>query len=189
MPAKRYSNLIGFDDAPFPRGYSGPVKLVGAVFAGTRFDGVVVGQIEKDGADSTDEIVRLVGGTRFAEHVQLVVLQGIAVGGFNVVDALALQQRLGLPVLVVARKQPDMASIRRALLSRVPGGLRKWELVEKLGPMESQGDVWIQRVGITPAQAASVIERFAIHSRIPEPLRVAHLIAGALAVGQSHGRP
>jgi uncharacterized protein len=189
MPAKRYSNLIGFDDAPFPRGHRGAVKLVGAVFAGPRFDGVVVGKIEKDGSDSTDEIARLVGSTRFAEHVQLVVLQGIAFGGFNVVDAMALHERLRLPVLVVARKRPDMAAIRRALLSRVPGGLRKWDLVEKLGPMEAQGDVWVQRVGITPAQSASVIERFAIHSRIPEPLRVAHLIAGALAVGQSRGRP
>ena len=104
-------------------------------------------------------------------------------------DAVALHERLGLPVMVVARKRPDMASIHRALLSRLPGGDRKWELIERLGPMEAQGGVWVQRVGITALQSASVIERFAMHSRIPEPLRVAHLIAGALASGQSRGRP
>jgi len=188
MPLKRHSNLIGFDDAPFPRGYQGKVTLVGAVFAGPRFDGVVIGKVDKDGCDSTDEIVRLVDGTRFAEHVQLILLQGIAFGGFNVVDAVMLRERLDRPVMVVARKRPDMAGIRRALLSRVPGGSRKWELIERVGPMVPECGVWVQRIGITAAQSRSVIERFAIHSRIPEPLRVAHLIAGALVAGQSRGR-
>jgi endonuclease V-like protein UPF0215 family len=55
--------------------------------------------------------------------------------------------------------------------------------------MEPCGGVFVQRVGLTVAQAAAVVERLAIHGRIPEPLRVAHLIAGALARGASRGRP
>jgi endonuclease V-like protein UPF0215 family len=34
----------------------------------------------------------------------------------------------------------------------------------------------------------AVVERFALHSHIPEPLRTAHLIAGAIAEGQSRGK-
>jgi len=126
--------------------------------------------------------------SRFAEHVQLVLLQGVALGGFNVVDAFKVNETLGLPVMIVARKRPDMAAVRRALLSKVPGGRLKWALIERLGAMEPTDGVCIQRVGITPGQASSVIERFALHGRIPEPLRVAHLIAGALAKGESRGR-
>jgi hypothetical protein len=37
-------------------------------------------------------------------------------------------------------------------------------------------------------QAAAVIEELAVHGNIPEPLRTAHLIAGAMATGQSRGR-
>jgi endonuclease V-like protein UPF0215 family len=38
-------------------------------------------------------------------------------------------------------------------------------------------------------QTAAVIKRFAVHSHIPEPIRTAHLIAGALVEGQSRGHP
>jgi len=183
------SNAVGFDDAPFPRTHRGSVRIVGAVFADLRFDGVLIGEVEKDGSDATDELVRLVHGSRFAEHVRLVLLQGIAFAGFNVVDVHGLHRRLGRPVLVVARRRPDVEAIRAALHSRVPGGSEKWALIERAGPMEPVGGVFVQRAGLSLEQAESVVNRLAVHGRIPEPLRVAHLIAGALARGQSHGRP
>lgn len=189
MSAKRLSNVIGIDDAPFPRGHVGMVKIVGAVFAGERFDGVLLGEIEVDGSDAAEALIELIRGSKFAEHVQLVMLQGIALGGFNVVDVFALHERLDLPVLVVSRHEPDLKAIRRALLTRVPDGARKWAIIERLGRMEPVGKVYVQRVGLSPAQARSLIERFAIHSHIPEPLRVAHLIAGAVAEGESRGKP
>ena len=189
MSTKRLSNVIGIDDAPFPRGHRGKVKIVGAVFAGERFDGVLLGEIEKDGLDAAEVLIEMIRGSKFAEHVQLVMLQGIALGGFNVVDVFALHERLHLPVLVVSRHEPDLEAIRRALLTHVPDGARKWAIIERLGPMEPVGKIYVQRVGLSPAQARSGIERFAIHSHIPEPLRVAHLIAGAVAEGESRGKP
>lgn len=186
---RNLSNIIGFDDAPFPRDHCGPVKVVGAVFARLRFDGVLIGEVEKDGCDAGAAIANLVGRSKFAEHAQLILLQGISLAGFNVVDVFKLNRSLDLPILVVARKAPDMGAVRRALISHIPRGRDKWAIIEKLGPMEPIGGVHVQRVGISKEQAASVIGRFAIHSRIPEPIRVAHLIAGALSAGQSRGNP
>lgn len=188
MAERRFSNLVGFDDAPFARGHHGPVKVVGAVFAHLRFDGVLVGSIEKDGADSASRLAELVVRSRFHEHIQLVLLQGVAFGGFNVVDVFQLHRDLDRPVMVVARKAPDMVAIREALVSRIPEGETKWSILERLGPMEPVHGVFVQRVGLSMTEAASVIERFAVHGRIPEPLRVAHLIAGAIAEGHSRGR-
>lgn len=186
---RNFSNVVGFDDAPFDRDYRGGVSVVGAVFAGPRFDGVLVGEVEKDGTDAAARLADLIAGSRFREHIRLVLLQGVTLAGFNVVDVFALHDRLGIPVLVVARKRPDMAAVREALVSHIPGGAEKWAILERLGEMEPAGHVHVQRVGLTPGQASSVVRRFAIHSRIPEPLRAAHMIATAIAEGQSRGQP
>lgn len=189
MPSRRFSNVIGFDDAPFPRDYQGNVKVVGAVFANLRFDGVIIGEIEKDGSDAAEKLTKLVAESKFAEHTQLIMLQGVTFAGFNVVDIFYVNKRLGLPVMIVSRNLPNMVSIRKALYTQILGGKKKWALIEKLGPMEPVGKIYIQQVGLTAKQATSVVEHFAIHSHIPEPLRTAHLIAGAIADGQSRGSP
>ncbi len=182
------SNLIGIDDAPFSRAHRGDVPVVGVVFASARLDGVLTSRIRRDGVNATDRLVRMIVGSRFAPGLHAILLQGIALGGFNVVDIHALYELTGLPVLVVARYEPDLERIRRALLTRIPGGARKWRLIERAGPMEPQAGVWVQRAGVTMAQAEALLRRSALHGHLPEPIRVAHLIAGGLTLGASHGR-
>ncbi|HKJ77158.1 MAG TPA: DUF99 family protein [Gammaproteobacteria bacterium] len=186
---KTLSHLIGFDDAPFRRSHRGDVLLVGAVFAGPRLDGVVSGRVRRDGVNATRTVARLVGQSRFAPQAQAVLLQGLAFAGFNVVDLHGLHAALGLPVLAVARRAPDLAAIRRALLGHVPGGARKWRLIERAGPMEPMAGVYVQRAGIDPTAAERLLRASAVHGRLPEPLRVAHLIAGGVGAGESRHRP
>lgn len=241
-------NVIGFDDGPFPREHRGDVLLVGTVCSGTRLDGVVSGKIRRDGVDSTREMVRLVRESQFGQHLQVVLLQGIAVGGFNVVDIHGLSAALKLPVLVVVRRLPDLASVERALFAsvpherpRVPGATKKWALIEKAGALELLGPsrrseraalgppnkgppskgppsrgpvskgppstrttarassgptglrggvpkVWIQRAGLSLPEARDVVLATTLHGNIPEPLRLAHLIAGGIVDGASRGR-
>lgn len=188
MPHKPISHVVAFDDAPFPRDHRGDVAIVGVVFAGERLDGVLKGNVRRDGANSAREIIRLVSGSRFAPQIQLVMLQGVAMAGFNVVDAFAIHRELGVPVLVVSRHEPDRVAVRDALLSHVRGGARKWRIVERLGDMEPVRGVWVQRVGIDASAADQVVNRFSSHSTLPEPLRVAHIVAGGLGRGESRGR-
>jgi hypothetical protein len=185
------SHVIGFDDFPFrpddrPRG---DVSVVGTVYAGLRLEGVLRGSVRRDGANATRNLARLIQESKFSTRVQVVLLQGIALGGFNVVDIHGLHAALGVPVLVVARREPNLRSIQDALLTRVPGGARKWALIQEAGPMEPVAGVWVQRAGgLTLDEAGALIERLAVNGTVPEPLRVAHLIAGAMATGQSRGR-
>jgi uncharacterized protein len=180
--------VIGFDDAPFERGARGRVLVVGTAWSGARLEGVLSTRVSRDGADATRRVAASVAGSQFAAHTRLVMFQGIALAGFNVIDIHGLREALGIAVLVVARRPPSMPSIRAALLGHVRGGARKWALIEKAGPMEPCAGILVQRAGISLEQAAEVIERLAIHGRIPEPLRVAHLIAGGVTRGQSRGR-
>jgi len=182
------SHVIGFDDAPFPPHHRGDVLLVGAVYSGRRLEGVVSGKVRRDGINATRTIVRLVAGSHYREHLQAVLLQGITFAGFNVVDLAALHESLQLPVITVSRRQPDMAAIHTALLQHVPGGQRKWRLIEKAGPIEAAAGVYVQRAGISLGDAEALIQRFAFNSNLPEPLRSAHLIAGGIAQGESRHR-
>ncbi len=184
-----YSHVVGFDDAPFPPDHRGDVSVVGAVFAGLRLEGILCGRVRRDGSDGVERLARLVARSKFARQLQLVLLQGIALAGFNVIDLAALHRALDVPVLVVVRRRPRLERVRRALLERVTGGARKWATIERLGPVEPAAGVFVQRMGLTLEEAAAVIRRLAVHSRIPEPLRTAHLIAGGIGVGQSRGRP
>ncbi len=175
------SHVIGFDDGPFLPAHRGDVDLIGAVFTDLRLDGVLRGRVRRDGANAARAIAGLIEGSRFRDHLQAVLLQGIALAGFNVVDIHALHRRLGLPVLVVSRHRPDRDAVRQALLGSVPGGARKWRLVERAGTPEAVAGVYVQRAGIDLSGAEVLVRRLAVHGRIPEPLRTAHLIAGGLS--------
>ncbi|WP_437941206.1 DUF99 family protein [Sorangium sp. So ce341] len=190
MPPRvaRLSHVIGVDDAPFARDHRGDVPVVGAVFAGLRLEGVLSTRARRDGRNATPAIAAMVRGSRFYAQAQVVLLQGIAVAGFNVVDIAALRDALALPVVVVARRLPNLDAIRDALLSRVRGGRRKWALIERAGPMEPVGGVYVQRAGISLEDTTALLARLSVHGNLPEPLRAAHLIAGGLTTGESRGR-
>jgi endonuclease V-like protein UPF0215 family len=187
--ARSFSNVVGFDDSPFPLEHRGDVRVVGAVCARTRLDGVLATTVRRDGNNATDRLVEIVQSSRFSDHIRAVLLQGIALAGFNVVDLDRLSAELEVPVLVVVRKQPRLQMVKDALLERTHNGAEKWELIEKHGPCEKLGALWVQRVGLTSVEAAELLAATTSHGNIPEPLRLAHIIAGGVERGASRGRP
>jgi len=115
---RRLTNVVGFDDGPFDRNPPGArgrpgarVLLVGAVCARTRLDGVISGKVGKDGTDATARVAALVRGSQFDGHVRAVLLNGIAFGGFNVVDIHALAAALARPA---TRPRSRRAPVRRS---------------------------------------------------------------------------
>lgn len=182
------SYVVGVDDAPFDRRHRGDVDVVGAIFNGPRLEGVVRGKVRRDGRNATSKLAAMIGESRFAPSLQAVLLQGVTLAGFNVVDLPALSERLSLPVIAVSRRRPDLKRIRRALLTSVRGGRRKWRLIERLEPPRQCGEVYVQHVGLAWRETVALIEAFAKYSYLPEPVRTAHLIAGALVHGESRHR-
>jgi endonuclease V-like protein UPF0215 family len=170
------------------------VLLIGAVCARTRLDGVVRTHVRRDGANATARMASVISSSQFGRHLQAILLQGIAVAGFNVVDVQGLFEQTRLPVLVVCRKLPDLASIRRALFQGgperrgVPGAKRKWALIERAGEPTPVAGLFVQRAGLSLSEAAELIETTRLHGHLPEPIRLAHLIAGGVTTGRSRGR-
>jgi uncharacterized protein len=182
------SNIIGFDDCPFERNHTGNVKIIGVVCAQTRLEGVLRTHVRKDGANATTQLEQVIWASKFAPSLQLIMLQGVALAGFNVVDAKRLSDTLELPVLIIARREPKLEKIKSTLLNKVSGGKRKWALIDQLGAMEACAGVYVQRVGIDLATSSDVIKRTTLQGNIPEVLRIAHLVAGGITTGQSRGR-
>lgn len=186
--SKPITNVVGFDDAPFPHSHYGDVRVFGVVCSRTRLDGILAGKVRRDGCNSTDVLIELVAGGKFRDHIRAVLLQGIALAGFNVVDIHRLSRELDVPVLVAVRRHPRLHLVRSALLERTRGGARKWKLIEKAGPLEQLGPMWIQRVGLSQPEAAALLRATTLHGNLPEAVRLAHLIAGGVTTGQSRGR-
>jgi endonuclease V-like protein UPF0215 family len=184
----RQPHVIAFDDAAFEREHRGDVMLVGVVCSGLRLDGVETARVRRDGANSTRVIADLVLRSPFGRQLHAVLLQGIALAGFNVIDIHALHSTLNLPVLVVTRRQPNLTAIRSALLDHVRGGRKKWKLIEQAGPMQRIAGVWTQRAGISALAAEALLSTLCVHGQLPEPIRTAHLIARSLGAGPSRQR-
>lgn len=183
----RQIRAIGFDDAPFTGARGSSVALAGVVCSGTRFEGLVWGRIRRDGWNATSEIVRLLVGGKFLPQLHVVLLDGIAFGGLNLVDLPRLAAELKRPCIAVMRRRPDLAAMERAIrrLSRPDARLR---LLERAGPLHFSAPFVFQIQGGSPELATEALHRLTDRGNVPEPLRLAHLIGAAVRTGESGKR-
>lgn len=179
--------VIGFDDAPFERENSGPVQLAGVICADTRFEGMIWGDVTRDGVDATEVLVQLLRGSKFYPQVNVVLLDGIALGGFNIIDLPKLSQLLSRPCITVMRHFPDMQAIDKALKNLSDYELRQQRLAAA-GTIYQHQNFYYQVSGCEPASAARLLERVTDKGHVPEALRLAHLIGAAVINGQSSHR-
>src|SRR5262249_1430346 len=179
------AHTLAFDDAPFARSHRGPVLVVGTAFAHLRLEGVLALRVLRNGEDATAALAAAIARSKFGPSADASLRPGVTLAGFNVVDIHALAETLDVPVVVVMRRPPRYEKVRRALLEHTPGGARKWELVRRAGPPEPVAGVHVQRAGIDLGLAGQLIAALSVDGRIPQPLRVAHLIAGGVATSVS----
>src|SRR5262249_41070660 len=119
--------------------------------------------------------------------LQGVILGGITIAGLALVDVTALAERLGLPVLVVTRRNPVGSDVGDALRAASLG--HRLALLEGVPRAFGGGKgLDLAHAGTTRAEAERLVQASLAKSRLPEPLRVAHLVGQALVLGESRGR-
>ena len=183
----RTPRVLGVDDAPFEHVAGRPVPVVGAVCAGTRFEGLLWGQATVDGADATQALVELVQGSKFHPQLHAVLLDGLAVGGFNLFDLPGLAAALERPVVAVMRRPPDFAAVDRAL-GAFADAARRRALVAAAGPVHAHGPFDFQVAGAAPDEVGLALEILTDRGHVPEALRLAHLVGSGVVTGQSSNR-
>ncbi len=191
MIIKEEIRILGWDDGSFCKGEKGKVILVGTIFRGGSFmDGILKTEIKIDGLDVTMKIVKAVKKTKHKD-LRVIMLGGITFGGFNFVDIKELYRKTGLPILVIIRRKTNMKKFREAM-KRLPNFEKRWKAVENAGDffrilLKGKG-IYFQKIGLTEEEAKKIIRLTAKRGLIPEPLRVAHLIASGIVKGESIGR-
>src|SRR2546430_10678345 len=132
------------------------VPIVGVVGqAPSYIEGVLTTVAEVDGQDGTDRIAAMVAGSRHRAGLALIMLDGTAVGGFNVIDMDALHAKVGRPVATVTRRKPDLAAIERALRRRFDDWEDRFRIMRRHqveGVRVRQGTLWVSYVGTDRAE-------------------------------------
>ncbi len=191
--------VLGIDDAPFNLDDK-TVPVIAAFFRGGEWmDGVLSTVVEVDGEDATIKLIEMINKSKFKSQLQALLLDGIAVGGFNVINIHSLHKHTGIPVIVVVRKMPDFEKLERTL--KKLGMEKKYALMERAGKPEEVkvqntsskdggqgGSIFIQTAGISMENAKKLLKICCTRSYIPEPIRAAHLIGAGIVKGESSGR-
>ena len=181
-------HVLGIDDAPFEKGQVEPVPIVGVMMEGADLvENVAVTSFPVDGDGATEFLGDWIGTLRSFASLQGVILGGITLAGLGLVDAIRLASRLSLPVLTVTRRDPATSQLADALVAaklkdRLP-------LVERApAAFQLLDGLYVSHSGIDAAGATRLVKATLRKSNFPEPLRVAHLMASALVLGESRGR-
>jgi len=185
--------ILGFDDGPFEAKAKNSVPVIGVIYRGGKFlDGILRTDVEIDGLDATQKLVKLINSSRHKQQLKVVMLDGIAVGGFNIIDIKQLHKNTNIPVIVFNRKYPDLKAVKSALNNFTDSEVR-WRMIKNAGKIKEckladDKKIYYQAVGMTNEDAEDTLMLSSTHGDIPEPLRVAHLIATAVVRGESYGR-
>jgi endonuclease V-like protein UPF0215 family len=173
---------------------SGPIKeksrnsvLVGVVFRNNYIEGLVSSTIKPDGADSTDKIIRMVRHSRFKDQIRILLFNGIALAGLNVIDLDVLEKRLNSEIILLNRRRQNSKELINALneFSRlsgqdVDGRIKIVERSSSMRPLHTDG-FYLQS-----SMEDYYLKRFAKNAF--EALRIAHIIARGVSTGESKGR-
>jgi endonuclease V-like protein UPF0215 family len=150
-------------------------------------DGVALGRTAVGGDDATSSIASLFRKLH-RNDVNLILVSGAILSLYNIIDVDSLARRTKLPVICLTYK--ETAGIEGSIRRHFPqGAQKKLEAYRKLGRrtgirLKTGYTVYVRASGAGKEEAKSVLSAFTLQGSIPEPVRVAKLLARA---AQSRG--
>jgi len=111
-------------------------------------------------------------------------------GGFNVIDIKALNQATGLPIASVTRDPPDLVKMEAALKRHFTDWERRLHIITRSPLFQvrtAHKPLHVAAAGIDEKDVTDLIGCSIVRGALPEPIRIAHLIARAVEKGESKG--
>jgi uncharacterized protein len=181
---KQEIRVLGIDDGKFKPHTKGEVIVVGVVFrGGVSIDGIMHTHVAIDGLDATEKLTAMINESPHKHQLRLVMLNGVTLAGFNLVDLPQLHADTGLPVIALTQVKPDLEDIHAAL-GHLPESEVRWRIIQNAGQIHevtNRGSMlYMGLAGIALSEALVVLDLTTIRGSLPEPLRVAHLIASGI---------
>ncbi len=188
---KKEIRVLGIDDSPFTFNdrYS---PVIGVVMRGSSYiECVLHNRVSVDGSNATLVCKKMIQKTRHKKQLKAVLFDGVCLGGFNVLDIEELYSITKIPIITVTRDKPDFVRIEKALKKNFKDGKDRFKLIKKgrLYKVETKHNpIFIKCVGLPINEAKEIIKISTIRGVIPEPIRVAHIIASGIKRGESYGK-
>jgi endonuclease V-like protein UPF0215 family len=111
------------------------------------------------------------------------MLNGVTVAGFNLVDIQKLNKATGLPIISITQDKPDLDGIHEAL-KNLSDTEKRWQIIQNEGAIraiQNKGaKLYVGLAGLDVDDALIVLDTTSTRGSLPEPLRVAHLIASGI---------
>ena len=146
-------------------------------------DGFVFGHSTVGGNDATDVILSMYERLGRPD-VSFLLISGIVISLYNIVDVKKISEKIGLPVIGVTYK--DSEGIEDAIKHHFPKSYES-KLVEysSLGEREkitlhTSHDLYIRNEGCTITEATQLLNKLTLQGSFPEPLRIAQMLANTL---------
>lgn len=175
--------MVGVEDGSFQKGITLKALLATVLLKGLKIESVKIVRITVDGLDATRKLVKILSEWK----IEAVMLAGVSFAGFNVIDPTIIHEEFGKPVIIISRTKPDNKAVKRALQRHFEDWRVRWNVFNKLGLIHkvvvlAEGPpVYVETVGVDVEWAGELIRAFSVCSRVPEPIRVARLIARGLS--------
>lgn len=178
--------VLGIDDGVFKPHSKDMVDVVGVVFRGGYWlDGFMHTKVQVDGMDATERLAEMITHSPHYPQLRVIMLNGVTLAGFNVVDIKELYEKVKRPTIAVTRDKPNFKDIKKAL-QNLPETEKRWKAIDRAGKMirvrtrERQDPIYVHVAGIPEETAERILKSTSTRSNIPEALRVAHIIASGL---------
>ena len=175
--------VVGVEDGSFKKGITRKAILAAVLVRGVEIENIKIVRITVDGLDATKKLTKMLNGWKFAA----VLLAGVSFAGFNVIDPTRILAKFGKPTIIISRKKPDNNAVKRALQMHFEDWKIRWRVFEKLGSVHEvvalagEPPVYVETVGVNVRSACNLLRALSGCSRVPEPIRVARLIARGMS--------
>ncbi len=179
--------LVGVEDGsfrPFNRRTLGTCLLCAVEMFGPKIEKVKVSPITVDGLDATSKLSEMLRDMDF----EAILLGGITFAGFNIINVQQILKEYSRPIIIFIRDRPDNRAVREALEKHFDDWRERWDIIKSLGPVHStrtrpdEPPIYFEVLGASSQWAEEVLRLSAVLCRIPEPVRVARLIARGLTL-------
>jgi endonuclease V-like protein UPF0215 family len=176
-------HVVGVEDGSFQKNVTKTVLLVAVLETGAKIEHTKTFSITVDGLDATERLSANVRDWTF----DAILLSGISFAGFNLIDPLKVFEAFGKPIIIVSGTRPNNRTVKKALRTHFEDWQTRWTILEKLGPVHEtvtlfgKRPVYLETVYANVEWASQLVCALAFWGRLPEPLRVARLIARGLS--------
>jgi endonuclease V-like protein UPF0215 family len=153
-------------------------------------DGFAFGAATVGGDDATSAVLRLYRRLK-REDVNLIILSGCIISRYNIIDVDEVAQRSGLPVVCLTyAESPGIEDAIRRHFEHPEGRLEKYRKLGRRSPvlLHTGYKAYMRNSRISDSDAKKVLDAFTLQGVVPEPIRLARLLAKSGATLRP-GRP